>query len=132
MSYGQSEIFVETNIYSFYDVGLILLRLTTRSTLTSGAMRLRRLAFFINLPLTNLHGLFVDDTLRAGLAEVGIAMDAKWVDFEGDGVLDLMLRNREGVQLYRGLGNATFEQIEVTVPGIAPMVPGAPGAPGRS
>ena len=25
-------------------------------------MRLRRLAFFINLPLTNLHGLFVDDT----------------------------------------------------------------------
>ena len=32
----------------------------------------------------NIGGLFVDDTVRAGLAEVGIAMDAKWVDFEGD------------------------------------------------
>ena len=66
----------------------------------------------------NIGGLFVDETVRAGLAEVGVAVDAEWVDFEGDGVFDLMLHNSEGVQLYGGLGDATFNHLKVTVPEI--------------
>ena len=47
-------------------------------------MRLRRLAFFINLPLTNLPGLFVDDireVLSSGMANSNVSrVSIGWIE----------------------------------------------------
>lgn len=92
----------------------------------------------------NIGGVFIDDTQHAGLTPTQSALGAHWEDLGKDGVLDLVLFSQSGVLLFKGLGDSTFEQLTMSVPGVASVgglganqeglvAPGLPpvvGAPG--
>jgi hypothetical protein len=60
----------------------------------------------------NHDGTFTDVTERAGLKGRGWSSDAVFLDYNGDGYLDLLVGNMFGpAQLYRNNGNGTFTEV---------------------
>ncbi|MEM8711716.1 MAG: VCBS repeat-containing protein, partial [Planctomycetota bacterium] len=64
-------------------------------------------------------GTFVDVTRASGLSPQVRPVEAQWIDFDGDGWLDLHLANLREDVVYRGLGRAQFERVEL---GLVPRV----------
>jgi len=70
----------------------------------------------------NNDGSFSDVSLEAGLSiihdkdiedpgwELGVKMGASWGDYNNDGNKDLLLTNYKGVQLFKNLGDGSFEE----------------------
>lgn len=57
-------------------------------------------------------GRFIDVTERAGVADAdGFGMGASFVDYDGDGALDLYVTNRGPNRLFRGRGDGTFAEV---------------------
>jgi len=80
----------------------------------------------------NNDGSFSDVTIEAGLTNIhdfdiedpgwdlGVKMGASWGDYNNDGYKDLLLSNYKSVQLFKNLGNGSFQEntIEVGLPAI--------------
>ena len=58
-------------------------------------------------------GSFVDATATSGLEQLEGVRAARWIDFDGDGRIDLQLGLEAGAALFRGLGEARFEAVEL-------------------
>lgn len=57
-------------------------------------------------------GTFADVTAAAGISRPGDwGMSASWVDYDGDGNLDLFVTSRGPNRLFRNRGNGTFEEV---------------------
>ncbi len=57
---------------------------------------------------------FTDVTLGAGISVSGLGNSASWVDYNGDGILDLFVTDSDfpgRVYLYRGSGDGTFKDV---------------------
>ena len=62
----------------------------------------------------NGDGTFTDITLSAGVWDVGDGRTCAWVDFDGDGLLDLFTTNHTSPsRLFRNLGDEEFEDVAV-------------------
>ncbi len=55
-------------------------------------------------------GGFVDVTARSGLGTL-VGQRARWVDYEADGDLDLLVATRGGPQLWQNSGDGSFEEV---------------------
>lgn len=64
----------------------------------------------------NGDGTFSDITLETGTGDIGDARTCAWVDFDGDGLLDLFTTNHlNPTKFFRNLGNARFIDAAVEV-----------------
>ena len=69
----------------------------------------------LKLMLNDGNGFFTDITASAGIADAGFFLQAKMVDFDNDGFLDIIYSG--GLhRYYRNNGNATFTHIPNTFP----------------
>ncbi len=66
-------------------------------------------------------GTFENVATAAGVASIGATLEAVWVDYDRDGLLDLYLSNDRGTtveipgnQLYRNNGDGTFTEVTAT------------------
>ncbi len=82
---------------------------------------------FLDLYVVNIHkstsvrnvlyrnngdGTFTDTTKESGTADVGDGRTCAWVDFDGDGWIDLFTTNHiSPTRLFRNLGNGKFEDV---------------------
>ncbi len=57
-----------------------------------------------------VEGGFADATDRSGLGAV-VGSRARWVDYEADGDVDLLVATRRGPQLWQNNGDGTFEEV---------------------
>ncbi len=85
----------------------------------------------------NGDGTFTDVTKAAGLADVwGPAFTASWVDYDGDGLLDLFVANNLGGlverktpnRLFHNNGDGTFTEVPAEVSGLKTIWPTIGGA----
>jgi len=58
-------------------------------------------------------GHFVDVTSASGITSTDRPVQARWFDFDSDGVLDLHMVTGQGDVVYRGLGRAEYEKVEL-------------------
>lgn len=58
-------------------------------------------------------GDFIDVTPTSGLPTKAQVLDASWIDFDADGVLDLRLVTGAEESVHRGLGRARFERVRL-------------------
>ncbi len=63
--------------------------------------------------LAGTAGGFADVTARSGLGTV-VGQRARWVDYEADGDLDLLVATEVGPQLWQNNGDGTFEEVTAT------------------
>lgn len=71
-----------------------------------------RNALYIN----NGDGTFTDVTKETGTGDVGNGRTCAWVDFDGDGLLDLFTTNHTSPsRLFRNLGNGKFKDVASNV-----------------
>lgn len=60
-------------------------------------------------------GDFIDVTPTSSLSPHARPLDARWLDYDGDGLVDLHLTTRFQDVLYRGVGRARFEEVELGI-----------------
>lgn len=70
-------------------------------------------------------GDFVDVTSTSGLEGIAHALDARWFDYDADGINDLHVVTELEERLFHGLGRAQFEPIDL---GLLPQGAGPLGA----
>lgn len=77
---------------------------------------------FDNVPVRNAlyrnngNGTFTDVTLQTGTEDVGDGRTCAWVDFDGDGRLDLFTTNHlNPTKFFRNLGNGEFDDVAAQV-----------------
>ena len=74
------------------------------------------------LYLNNGDGTFSDVTLDTGTGDVGDGRNCAWVDFDGDGFLDLLSTNHlNPTKLFRNTGNGEFVDTAATVGVASPI-----------
>lgn len=57
------------------------------------------------------NGVFVDESIKAGVTKQGGVSHAIWIDYDRDGFLDIFQATRGGSFLYRNQGNETFAEV---------------------
>ncbi len=64
--------------------------------------------------LRNAHdGTFQDVTEFVGLGRAGHALEAQWLDYDRDGLIDFALRTDTGEELYHALPSGMFEAVDL-------------------
>ncbi len=74
-------------------------------------------------------GSFEPATGLAGVAAEGRVLAARWLDYDGDGRLDLLVRTALERELFHNAGSGTFEAVDLGLPAAPAGVPVALDAP---